>query len=60
MSIKRYCDRCGAIINPSLAYTPVSVGHTSSDRCETYELCVSCAYKLKKFLKAEEGGANDE
>lgn len=55
MSIKRYCDKCGAIINPSYTYTPVSVGNTCSDKCEIYELCVSCAYKLKKFLKAEEG-----
>lgn len=54
MSIKRYCDRCGAEINPPKSYTTVKMAMTYEDtRYIVYELCVSCAYKLKKFLKAE-------
>lgn len=54
MSFKRYCDRCGAIIDPPTSYLPVRVGHELSNICEKTELCVSCEYKLKKFLKAED------
>lgn len=54
MSIKRYCDRCGVSINPSYTYKPISIGHEHSEDCKRYELCVSCAYALNKFLKGEE------
>lgn len=54
MSFKRYCDRCGAPINPSYAYKPISIGYEDSEDCKKYDLCVSCAYALSKFLKGEE------
>lgn len=60
MSMKRFCDRCGAIINPLHSYTPVNVGHFHSDNCEDFELCASCAYKLKKFLKNELDAPKEE
>lgn len=59
---KRFCDRCGAEINPResasyvyISYKPISTNlglfaHITS------ELCVSCAYHLKQWLK---GGAEE-
>ena len=57
MGIKRYCDRCGTIINPPTSCTPITVwasGNVKQDYgTQDYDLCVSCAFKLKKFLEAE-------
>ena len=52
---KRFCDRCGAEINPTTSATYVGTGNNKHDiyDCEI-ELCVSCAFNLKKWLKGDE------
>lgn len=60
MATKTFCDRCGEEINPKNPVTyagmrRIKMGMNDND----YELCVSCAHKLKLWLngKKEE---NDE
>lgn len=53
MGIKRYCDRCKAIINPPTSCTRITIW-ASDGSTQDYDLCASCAFKLKKFLEAEE------
>lgn len=55
MATKRICDRCGAEINPPSSVTyagmrRIKAGVNSVD----YELCVSCANKLRKWFNGEE------
>ena len=55
MAMKMFCDRCGEEINPKCFVTyagmlRVKVGVNIED----YELCVSCAHKLKLWLNGEE------
>ena len=55
MATKRVCDRCGAEIKPpnSVTYAGmrmIKAGVNSVD----YELCVSCANKLRKWFNGEE------
>ena len=66
MATKRICDRCGAEINPmsSVTYAGMrrfkSVTYAGMRRfkmevCDNdYELCVSCAHKLRAWLSGEE------
>lgn len=58
MATKKICDRCGAEINPreSIINLELSDYHHQPvlDRVVT-ELCVSCAFHLRKWLKNEEG-----
>ncbi len=59
---KRFCDRCGAEINPreSASYVIVSdkpvvnyIGQIVHIPTKASELCVSCAYHINQWLKGE-------
>ena len=50
MATKMLCDRCGEEINPKSSVTYASVRSTKYDIGDDYELCVSCAHKLKLWL----------
>lgn len=55
MATKRVCDRCGAEINPPSSVTYAGIRRIKNDINDNdYELCVSCAYKLRKWLNGEE------
>lgn len=55
MAIKRVCDRCGAEINPCNSVTYAGMRRIKADaNTEEYELCVSCAHKLRKWFNGEE------
>ena len=55
MATKRVCDRCGAEINPPYSVTYVGMRQVKNDiNGNDYELCVSCAYKLRKWFAGEE------
>ena len=48
------CDRCGAKIDPQHSGSVISIGKIDDlNKHENFDLCVSCAYKIKKFLKLE-------
>ena len=66
MATKTFCDRCGAEINllsrvtyasvRSMEYygvKPLFPSLTAADK--DYELCVSCAHKLKLWLNGKKG-----
>ena len=55
MAIKHFCDRCGAEINPvaSHAFCKLSKSAVDCGYTEPYEICVSCSFRLGKFLKGE-------
>lgn len=55
MATKRICDRCGAEINPPNSITYVGIRRIKNDINDNdYELCVSCAVKLKEWFRAED------
>ena len=55
MATKRVCGRCGAEINPPNAVTYAGIRRIKTDINDNdYELCASCAYKLRKWLNGEE------
>ena len=55
MATKLVCDRCGAEINPMSSMTYVRMQQLKMDVNDNdYELCVSCAYKLRAWLSGEE------
>ena len=66
MATTKVCDRCGAVINHRdsgmhIYIVPGSCGYRVGKE-EANDLCVSCAYKLKQFLrgrKLEEMKLND-
>ncbi len=57
MATKKICDRCGAEINPRESMTNLELSDYRHqpvlDRVAT-ELCVSCAFCLRNWLKGEE------
>lgn len=56
MSTKRVCDRCGAEISPPNSVTYAGIRRIKNDINDNdYELCVSCACKLRKWFNGEEG-----
>lgn len=55
MATKIFCDRCGAEINPLNRMTYISVKSAGYAYAIDYELCVSCAHELRKWLSREEG-----
>ena len=59
MATKMICDHCGEEINPKSSVTYASVRSTKYDIGYDYELCISCAGKLKLWLNGKEIG-NDE
>lgn len=59
MATKMFCDRCGAEINPKNSVLYARLSSVGYDICDDYELCVSCAHKLKLWLNGDKGG-NDE
>ena len=55
MATKRVCDRCGAEINPYNSVTYAGMRRVKNDINDNdYELCVSCAHKLRKWFNGEE------
>lgn len=65
MATKLICDRCGAEINPKSSVTyagmrQLSVTYAGMRQLKMdindndYELCVSCAHKLRAWLSGEE------
>lgn len=52
MAVKRFCDRCGAVINPvgSTSFIQIKNVHGEMEGTET-ELCVSCKNQLKRWLE---------
>jgi hypothetical protein len=55
MATKRVCDRCGAEINPYNSVTYAGMRQVKNDINDNdYELCVSCAHKLRKWFNGEE------
>lgn len=55
MATKKFCDRCGEEINPKYSVTYAGVRRGKYDTSDDYELCVSCAHKLKLWLDGKEG-----
>lgn len=55
MATKRVCDRCGAEISPfnSVTYAGMRLFKTDINDND-YELCVSCAHRLRKWFNGEE------
>ena len=53
MAKKYVCDRCGEEINPIESVRRISVGGYYYSAGDEYDLCVSCAFWLDKFLKDE-------
>lgn len=55
MATKRICDRCGAEINPPSSVTYAGIQRIKNDINDNiYELCVSCAVKLKEWFRGED------
>lgn len=54
MATKVICDRCGETINPTSSKTVVGYGKCEWSPDEHFDLCVSCAMKLKTFLEGKE------
>lgn len=59
MATKRVCDRCGAEISPYNSVTYAGMRRVKNDINDNdYELCVSCAHKLRKWFNGEENDPN--
>lgn len=66
MATKKICDRCGAEINPYYSgkklyltdYNGLSANNFGKDGDIAVDLCVSCAFHLRKWLNGEEGADN--
>lgn len=57
MAIKRVCDHCGAEIDPFNSVTYAGMRRVKNDINDNdYELCVSCAYKLREWFNGEAMG----
>ena len=58
MSRAKICDVCGEVINPEKSGSGVIVytGEYRTGRAVEYDLCVSCAFKLNKFLEGKSEG----
>lgn len=55
MATKLIYDRCGAEINPMSSVTRAVMRPHKMNGNETYyDLCVSCAHKLRTWLSGEE------
>lgn len=56
MATKTFCDRCGEEINPKSSATYAGIRRHKMDINDNdYELCVSCAHKLKLWLNGKKG-----
>lgn len=55
MATKLICDRCGAEINPKGSVTYAGTRLLKMEIYDNdYELCVSCAHKLRAWLSEKE------
>lgn len=55
MATKRVCDRCGAEINPFNSVTYAGMWkHKSDTDGNSFELCCSCAYHLRRWFEGLE------
>lgn len=55
MATKMVCDRCGAEINLSRTITYAGMRRIKTDiNDHDYELCVSCANKLRAWFTGED------
>ena len=58
MATKMICDRCGAEINPKSSVTYAGMRKRKNDINDNdYELCVSCAHKLREWFNCERSNA---
>ena len=56
MATKMFCDRCGEEINPRNSVIYAGMRRLKMDiNDDDYELCVSCAHKLKLWLNGKKG-----
>lgn len=53
MATKKICDTCGAEINPKASGTEMILQNIRYER-ENYDLCVSCAFHLHRWLDGDE------
>lgn len=55
MAMTKTCDRCGAVIKPIESRTGMILyqGLYHNGEAKEYDLCVSCAYRLKKWMNRE-------
>ena len=58
MAIKFVCDRCGYEMNPLENRTKVTVTNDMGKMME-FDLCISCAYKMNKFLNEKDTVKNE-
>ena len=63
MATKLICDRCGAEINPKSSVTYAGIRKRKNDindnwqeMLDDYELCASCAHKLREWFKGKKEG----
>ncbi len=57
MASQKICDRYGAVINPLTSTTFVRTSYIGRNAGRNdYELCASCAHRLKLWLEGEEMG----
>lgn len=55
MATKLICDRCGAEINPKSSVIYAGTRRFKMEiNDDDYELCVSCAHKLRAWLSGKE------
>ena len=54
MATKLICDRCGAEINPKSSVIYAGMRQLKMDVYDDYDLCVSCAHKLRAWLSGKE------
>lgn len=55
MATKLICDRCGAEINPKSSVTYAGMRRLKMEmNDDDYDLCVSCAHKLRAWFNGEE------
>lgn len=55
MATKLICDRCGAEINPMSSATRAGMRRPKMSGNEIYyDLCVSCAHKLRAWFNEKE------
>ena len=58
MATKMFCDRCGAEIIPASSVVFANIRNTKYGDGDDYELCVSCAHKLKLWLHKKKEESN--
>ena len=58
MATKKICDRCGAEINPRESLVNLELTDYRGNFKSKLELCVSCSFRLGKWLEQKDGAEN--